>query len=196
MKRILSFFIITVFIILNGGFCFAEGGPSVMLRSYDGVQIAAGTFIPVINSQEISTEYSDTGSKVKFIATNDMYISDVNVLPQGTEFYGFLEKVNEPIKGTNGSMTIKINQLKFKDGYEMAIEGYIYTQNNNLIGGEITDPLKYEKMPIYFQGYCSGLLIPVPGVERKMGQNTVVRAGANMVIVLKKPLLITHTLTD
>ena len=44
------------------------------MRSYDGVTLPAGTFIPVLNTQEISTATCPEGYKVKFIATNDLYM--------------------------------------------------------------------------------------------------------------------------
>ena len=62
--------------------------PDVQLdiRDYDAIEVPAGTFIPVINTQEISTQYCSEGYKVKFIATNDMYLHDTNIVPRGTEF--------------------------------------------------------------------------------------------------------------
>ena len=122
----------------------ADELPNVQLdiRDYDAIEIPAGTFIPVMNTQEISTQYCSEGYKVKFIATNDMYLHDTNIVPRGTEFYGYIEKINAPVVGTNAAMKIKITKMIYKDGYEVPVRGYLYTSNDNIFGGELTPPEK------------------------------------------------------
>ena len=78
------------------------------MRTYSGVDIPAGVVIPVLNMQEISTETCPEGYKTKFVSTNDLYIEDTKVIPENSEFYGYIEKINEPIVGTNASMRVKI----------------------------------------------------------------------------------------
>ena len=51
------------------------------MRGYNAVEIPAGTFIPVMNAQEISTQYCSEGYKVKFIVTNDMFVHDTKIIP-------------------------------------------------------------------------------------------------------------------
>ena len=63
------------------------------LREYDGVEVPKGTFIPVISAQEISTLYCDEGTKVKFISTSDLYLYDTDIIPQNSEFSGYIEKI-------------------------------------------------------------------------------------------------------
>lgn len=63
------------------------------LRDYHVITIPQGTFIPVMNTQEISTQTCSEGYKVKFIATNDLYMHDTNIVPKDTEFYGYIEKL-------------------------------------------------------------------------------------------------------
>ena len=168
----------------------------IELRDYEGIEIPKGSFIPVISTQEISTAYCDEGAKFKFIATNDLYIWETNIIPKNTEFYGFIEKINEPIEGTNASMVIKINKLKLVDGFEMPMAGYIYTSNNNIIGGEMTAPSNYDKMPHFQQGLSYGTTQYVPGGARVMGSHTVIAAGCDLIIILAKPTWITHTVTN
>lgn len=168
----------------------------VRLRDYQGAQIPKGTFISVINAQEISTEYCDTGSKVKFIASSDLYLYDSNIIPKNTEFFGYVEKINEPIVGTNGAMVIKVTKFKLPDGYETPIKAYIYTPKGNLIGGELTKPAVYDKMPHFQQGFSHGTLQYVPGATRQMGEHTVVASGAELIIVLAAPVFITHGVTN
>ena len=119
------------------------------LRDYNEYQIPKGYFIPVMSLQEFSTAYTEEGEPLRFITTNDIYLFDKNVIPQGSKLTGYIEKKNEPIKGTNASMTVFINKLYLTDGYEVPIKAYINTAGGNKIGGELTQPLKYNKIPHY-----------------------------------------------
>lgn len=173
------------------------------IRNYDEIILPEGTFIPVINTQEISTETCPVGYKVKFIATNDLFMYETNIIPRNTEFYGYIEKINEPVIGTNASMKVKITKIIMKDGFEIPIRGYLYTSNGNLIGGELTPPAEWVKVPHYqskFQGiswnHRGATLQLRPGGKRCMGQHTKIPAGEQQIIILTAPASITHTLTD
>ncbi len=173
------------------------------MRGYTEVTLPEGTFIPVINTQEISTETCPEGYKVKFIATNDLFMYETNIIPRNTEFYGYIEKINEPVVGTNASMKVKITKIIMKDGFEIPIRGYLYTSNGNLIGGELTPPAEWVKVPHYqskFQGiswnHRGATLQLRPGGKRCMGQHTKISAGEQQIIILTAPAAITHTLTD
>lgn len=202
MKKIFLTFILLLGLNCN---CFAAELDNIQLpmRDYDGIELPAGTFIPIINTQEISTEYCPEGYKVKFISTNDLYLHETNVIPKGTEFYGYIEKINEPVVGTHASMKIKVTKLVLPDGFEIPIKAYIYTSNDNLIGGGLTAPAEYVKVPHYqqiFQGRFWSHRGPTlqirPGGKRKMGEHTKVNAGEEGLIMLTAPAYITHTLTN
>lgn len=172
--------------------CYAEQST---LRDYDGIELARGTFIPVISAQEISTQYCDVGTKVKFISTNDLYLYETNVIPNRSELFGYIEKLNEPVVGTNASMVIKITKLRFTDGFEIPIRGYIYTANGNLIGGDLTEPASFDKRMVHRQWFHP-YMIYVPGPARRMGTPTVIAAGADLMVILTAPAYITHTVTN
>ena len=194
MKKLL----VILALLLFAGNVQAEDLPNVQLdiRDYDAIEIPAGTFIPVINTQEISTQYCSEGYKVKFIATNDMYLHDTNIVPRGTEFYGYIEKINAPVVGTNAAMKIKITKMIYKDGYEVPVRGYLYTSNNNVFGGELTPPEKLLRIAHRQQKVKRTTLQIRPGNVRKMGAHTVIQSGSNEIIVLTDPAMITHTLTN
>ena len=207
MKRILAILLILLF----GGLpLYSAPGdenvtiqnPQIEMRDYDGIELPAGTFIPAVSAQEISTQYCPEGYKVKFIATNDLFLYDTKIIPKDTELYGYIEKINEPIVGTNASMKIKITKIVFQDGFEIPIRGYVHTSNNNLIGGELTQPAEFVKMPHYqsrFQGWYNvkGATLQIrPGRTRKMGEHTRIAAGVDLIIILTAPAWITHTLTN
>lgn len=188
MRKLLYIILLFVFF---GCPSFADQG----LRDYNGVELAKGTFLPVVNAQEISTAYCDEGTKVRFISTTDLYLYDTDVIPKNTVFYGYIEKLNEPVIGTNASMQIKVTKLKFTDGFEVPIRGYIYVNGSTLIGGELTEPETYDKKVSLRQGFPTQLGY-VPGNKRKRGENKVIAAGADLIIVLTDTLYITHTVTN
>lgn len=207
MKKILSGIILFLLVGINTHAAPTDDNttitnPQLEMRDYDGIELPAGTFIPAISAQEISTQYCPEGYKVKFIATNDLFLYDTKIIPKNTELYGYIEKINEPIVGTNASMKIKITKIVFQDGFEIPIRGYVHTSNNNLIGGELTQPAEFVKMPHYqsrFQGWYNvkGATLQIrPGRTRKMGEHTRIAAGVDLIIILTAPAWITHTLTN
>jgi len=78
--------------------------------------------------------------------TTDLYMHDTVIIPKDTAIYGYIEKINDPVVGTHASMKIRVSKLVYTDGVEIPIRGYLYTSNNNLFGGGISDPVKYKKM--------------------------------------------------
>lgn len=215
MKRFLSlilFISICAFSIQTGNKAISADATSqtdtlpevkVDLRKAAGVELPVGLVIPVINMQEISTQTCPEGFKTKFISTNDIFIGDIKVIPENTEFYGYIEKINEPVVGTNASMKVKITKMVLPDGYEQYIKGYIYTSNDNLIGGELTPPSEWVKMPHYqdkYQGIAwihRGATLQIrPGGKRSMGTHTSVPAGERQLIILVAPINMEHTYLD
>lgn len=175
----------------------------IELRNQAGVTIPAGIVVPVINMQEISTQTCPVGYKVKFVSTNDLYIGDIKVLPEDTTFYGYIEKINDPIIGTNASMKVKITKFIFPDGYEQNIKAYIYTTNDNLIGGELTAPAEWVRMPHYqdtYQGIAwihrGATLQMRPGGKRSMGEHTKLPVGERHLIIFIAPSELTHTIGE
>lgn len=166
------------------------------LRDYHGIIIPQGTFIPVMNTQEISTQSCDEGYKVKFICTNDLYIHETNIIPKDTAFYGYIEKINAPIIGTNASMKIRITKMVYTDGYEIPLRGYLYTSNDNIFGGELSEPAKYIRMAQRQQKVKKTTLQVRASYERKMGTHTTIAPGSNELIIITSPLWVTHTLTN
>lgn len=166
------------------------------LRDYHGIIIPEGTFIPVMNTQEISTQSCDEGYKVKFICTNDLYIHETNIIPKDTVFYGYIEKINAPIIGTNAAMKIRITKMVYTDGYEIPLRGYLYTSNDNIFGGELSEPAKYIRMAQRQQKVKKTTLQVRASYERKMGTHTTIAPGSNELIIITSPVWVTHTLTN
>ena len=109
---------------------------------------------------------------------------------------GYVDQKHEPIVGTNASMKVFINKMYLPDGFVVPIKSYIYTSNNNLIGGELTAPAEYIRIPHYqrwvmFRAFS--VTQCVPGATRKMGEHVTISSGANLIVVLTAPIHLTHT---
>jgi len=195
MKK--SFILLSLIFILSSiGFCEEFQNVQLDMRGYNAIEIPEGTFIPVMNAQEISTQYCSEGYKVKFLVTNDLYMHDTNIIPQDSVIYGYIEKINDPVIGTNAAMKIKVTKLVYPDGVETPIKGYLYNANNNVFGGGISEPVKYRKMAQRQVKVHYTTLQIKPTYERKMGVHTTIPAGSNEIVVLTAPAEITHTLTN
>ena len=169
------------------------------LRGYDEYKIPAGYHLEIMSLQEFSTAYTEEGENLNFVTTNDIYLFNKNVIPQGTKLTGYIEKKNEPVRGTNAAMTVFINRMYLSDGYEIPIKAYISTVNGNKIGGELTEPETYNKVPHYqrwsmFRAY--GVLQYVPGDRRRMGEHVTISSGANLKMVLVEPIIMSHTVIN
>ncbi len=171
----------------------------MQLRDYDEFDIPEGTHIPVISLQEFSTAYCEEGDSVSFLTTSDIFLYNKIIIPEGTKLTGFIEKKNEPIKGTNAAMKVFVNKMYLSDGFEIPIKAYIYTSNNNTIGGELTPPATYLRMP-HFQRWVMfrtfSVTQCVPGAERRMGEHVTISSGANLIVVLVAPIHMSHTVIN
>ena len=194
-KEFLIIYILFALFIMNSVVSFAV--EDLQLRDYTPITIPKGTFVQVMNLQEVSTSYCDDTTKLKFAAVDDTYMYDTNIIPKGTVIFGEVEKMNEPIVGTNASMVIKLTKLQLADGFEIPIKAFIATSNGStLLGGEMTQPKGYKKIPHYQEGLYKGTLRWVPGPELKMGEHLTLAAGAVLLMVFDAPAYITHTLTN
>ena len=143
------------------------------------------------------------GYKTRFVSTTDLYVDDIKVIPENTNFYGYIEKINEPIVGTNASMKVKITKYVLPDGHEENIKAYIYTVNDNLIGGELTPPSEWVRMPHYqdkYQGiswiHRGATLQMRPGGKRSMGVHTQIPVGERQLIMLVAPAHVKYNPED
>ena len=194
MKKYLKILLVNIFALFLIQISYAADD-SANLRDYDGIELSKGTFFSVISLQEISTLYADLGTKVEFLSTTNLYLNEVNIIPKGTKFFGYVDLIHEPVVGTHASMRIKIVKLQLPDGYEMPMRGYVYSSAGFIIGGGKTEPETYIRKRSERQGFYS-MTGYVPGPALKKGEHTVIASGANLIITLVAPLFITHTVTN
>lgn len=182
MKKI--FFMALAFILTFAPMCAFEGE----LRGYSPILLKKGAFIKVVNQRMISTAIADEGDEVSFIVPTDIWCGEAKIFPQETMFYGFVEELNEPVQGTNGALKLKINKVVLPDNSEYPIDAYVTHKGEITIGGELTPPLEYTKMPhhIRYPNVYKGVLQYVQGNKRYFGHHLVIKAGAELVLMLNE----------
>ncbi|MDD3236478.1 MAG: hypothetical protein PHV37_00090 [Candidatus Gastranaerophilales bacterium] len=181
MKKIISILIL-FFTIIYAGVSFADSR----------LKISKDAFIRVLNPVEISGTIADIGDSVYFINVDDLYINEENVIPKNSRFYGVVEDLKEPVQGTNGSVKIRIDKLEKPDKTTIAIKGYIFSSNNNYIGGDATPPTYYKRTPHYTQGWRGGILQYTPTNIRSFGEPIIIKAGAELFVVLTEDLYLNN----
>ena len=158
------------------------------LRAAAPILLQKGSFIKIINIRDISTAIADEGDEVSFVAPTNVWCGEALIFPKETIFYGFVEELHEPVQGTNASIKIKINKALLPDGTKYELDGHIIKNGDIKLGGELTAPMEYTKMPHYieFRGINKGVLQFVPGYKRYFGQHLVLKSGLELVFVLNQ----------
>ena len=82
----------------------------------------------IIDLKNVTKEFGD-----------NVVVDNFNLYVRKGEFVTFL--------GPSGCG--KTTTLRMIAGFEIPTKGYIYTSNNNLIGGELTPPAEWVKVPHY-----------------------------------------------
>lgn len=185
MKRIKIILLLSLSLIL--GFTL---NLSFAAEEYSPVVIKKGAFLKALNLVEISTVLADIGDEVSFISPIDMFVGEINAVPQDTKFYGHIEDIKEPVQGTNGAIKIKIDKMITPNRRTIPLNAYIYSQNDNYIGGELTPAKYYHRMPHYTQGWGGGVLQYTPSNVRFFGQHTLIKPGAELLIIINEDLKI------
>ena len=163
------------------------------LRPQKTLYLPKGTFIKVTNVKEIVSQFTDAGDEVVLTSTFDVYLGETNLIPQKTVFYGTVEKVREPVQGTNATISIKVNKMITPDGVEYSVSGYISANGSqNFLGGEMTAPLYYVRMPHYshwkMNRWKVGAAQYCPTNTRMFGNHVIIKPGAELMLVLDENL--------
>ncbi len=149
--------------------------------------IPKGTFLKAVNQRELFSANLDEGDIATFINPYAVYLGDYEIIPKNAVFFGYIEKINEPVEGINAIIKVKIT--KFFDPYtqrETPISAYIYNKGNPFFGGEITEPKYYKKTPHYVQGYKGGYLQYTPTDYRFFGEHIKMKPGLEVLLILNK----------
>lgn len=154
------------------------------------VILKEGTFIKVVNLREINSSVADIGDRVEFLNKSDMFMGEFNAIPANSKFRGKIVDIREPVQGNNGAIKIQINEIETPDNLFYYPEAFIYSANDNYLGGEQTPVLYYRKVPHYQKGYKNGMLQYAPTNILEQGKPTKIKAGSELFVIFLKDLKI------
>lgn len=192
MKKI--FYLLFIFLgLLTPSLADDFGIEGLNLRPSKTVFLPKGTFIKVTNLQDFSSQYLDEGDEIQMVSTFDVFVGETKLIPQKSVFIGTVEKIREPVQGTNASISIRINKFITPDGIPYAIDGYVSSNGSDtFIGGGITPPLYYVRMPHYTRWKYNKWKIGVGQYcetnTREFGVHTTVKSGAELFVILQNNL--------
>lgn len=177
-KFLLAIFLFFIFVI-------PACSENVQLRDYIELAIQKGTFFKAINQREISSATYSAGDEVSLIASGDVFIGEINIIPDGSILTGYVEEVRMPVEGINGAVKVKINRVTTPDKKEFSINAYLYNGNDYWYGGELTHPVYYHKLPHFIgSGLPVAVLQYVPDTARYHGLHCVIKAGQEVLVMI------------
>jgi len=174
--------ILTIFLLLLFCSCpaYSDGG---------NLKIKSGSFIKVMSLDETDTLRADISDKIKFINLNDVYVLETNAIPKNTIFYGIIEDVREPVRGTDGALKILIDRMIMPEGGEYDIKAHIYNPNSNYTGGK-TQPYAYYRKVYTHSARLRPMLQAVPLTVQENGRHTVIRPGTEFFIIIEDDIIL------
>ncbi len=168
---------------------FITMAPVLSIESSDSDEHSAaiikGTFLKVINLDEISTLTLDIEDEVMFMNSQDMYVYETNIFPENSKIIGEVEDVLEPVEGRDGAIKINIKKIITPDKKVYKVKGHIYSENDNYLGGGETQPVYYRKVPVYNQRIRPVLKVAPLNVYEK-GKHTIIKPGSELFLILEE----------
>ena len=150
------------------------------------ITLSKGSFLRAVMQREVSTATNKLGDDVRMVASSPTFAADGLVVPEKTVYIGKIIEINQPIEGCNGSLRIKIEKMIFPSGDEMNIDGMLWSSRNNLLGGELTPPAYYNKVPHFTFRWGGGCLAFQNSGIYQVGKPTIIKAGTELLIVLEQ----------
>ncbi len=131
------------------------------------------SFIPVYPIRPISTSIVDENETVYFIVPSDLWIEEFKIIPKDSVVKGKIAMLKMPVTGINAALKIDADLIVFPDGTKHKLSGFITTNGDRQIGGNLTPPLSYNKTfhprkGEYFSAYVAQY---VPSGEYEFGQH-------------------------
>ena len=104
-----------------------------------------------------------------------------------------VEKVREPVQGTNAAISVRMSKFVTPDGIPYHIDGYVSANGSDLfLGGARTPALYYTRMPHYTRWKLTKWKVGAAQYcetnTRQFGVHTVVKPGAELILILQDNL--------
>lgn len=161
----------------------AVGFEPLKLRDYKPINLAKGTFLKVVSKRELSTKLLREGDEILMISPCDVYLEESNIIPEGSLFTGYVAEIREPVQGTNAAMKIIMTKITLPDGMQYKIQGYITHSEKDYLGGEMTAPMYYDRVP-HYTTHFKGVTQWAPTQVYFWGEHTVIKPGEELFLVL------------
>lgn len=133
-----------------------------------------GTLIKVYSKEPITTKNLEEGSIVYFISPADVWVIENKLIEKGDVFQGYVSMLKMPILGVNAALSIKITGIIKLNGDKQKLEGRVIFRNSDILGGNLTNPLSYNKSFFPRRVYGNrwgGTYRYVPSGEYEQGQH-------------------------
>jgi len=150
------------------------------------ITLPKGTFLKAVMQREVSTATNKVGDDIRMIASMPTFAADGIVIPEKSVYIGKIIEINQPIEGCNASLRVRIDKIIFPSGDEKTIDGMLWSSNDNLFGGELTQPAYYTKVPHFTFGWKGGCLAFQNSGIYQVGKPTIIKAGAELIIILEQ----------
>jgi len=154
------------------------------------IVIPEGVIFKGYTLSHIDSATYQIGDKVRFINLEDVWMEEYNFLPKSSIFFGEIEDLTRPIRGINAAMKIKIYKIVTPNKTTYPIKAHVIYKGKTQLGGELTPPLSYNRMPHKTQGFGLGALQYVPSGEYAFGEHVKIPAASEVQILLESEIII------
>lgn len=152
-----------------------------------------GTMLKAKIQEDVSSEINQTGNPVSFVVNYDLSVGQMTCIPKGSYMYGKIISIERARQGRDGFFQIIIDKLIFPDGWRTPMTGKIWTADGTgIIGGKLTQMQEFKKIPHYIENLGGGVVQLVRTGPRAMGNETVLPAGKELIIVLEQDLRVKY----
>lgn len=150
--------------------------------------IAKDSFIPIYPTRTISTATQEEGDTVYFIVPSDLWVEDCKVIAKNSIIKAKISMLKMPVKGINAAMKIQAEELIAPNGMHYPLNGDIEFKGNKQIGGDLTNPLSYNKALFPRRGeYYVGVIAQlVPSGDYEFGQHVTIHPNEMLQLVLEE----------
>ena len=139
--------------------------------------IPHGQLISVKTKTPITTEHLEEGAILYFISPADVWVLENKAISKGDIFKGYVSMLKMPVKGVNAALKVEITDLIRVDGTVDEIKGRIIFGSSDTLGGNLTNPLSYNKMyhtKKVYGAIWGGTYQYVPSGEYEFGRHMIV----------------------
>lgn len=168
--------------------CFAQVFSFETKQTSSTAVFPAGALLKGTILNQMSSVSSKIGDEVYFLIPFDVKIGKITCIPKKSLITGHVINVERAKPGRNGLVQIKFEHIKFPDGWGAPLVARIWTeQRDGIIGGEATKRNDLKKVVHYIEDIGAVAQLVETG-ERVMGQEKIIKAGTELVIVLDNNL--------